>query len=146
MFQKHSPKTTYWTTINSCNILFDPWIVKTKYIFSNFFLFFIPFSTLYLFKINLSFSRFVYWFNSSSTSIMPSLNLGKNKKSSHGNMHITKQHICYTVELHCLYKNRSPHDARMKLMTPCFFACTIYVSDSIDRPPVEIDFSLNFFF
>ena len=32
-------------------------------------------------------------------------------KSSHGNMYVTKQHICYTVELHCLYKNRSPDDA-----------------------------------
>ena len=42
-------------------------------------------------------------------------------KSSHGNMYVTKQHICYTVELHCLYKNRSPDDAKVILMIPCFF-------------------------
>ena len=43
-------------------------------------------------------------------------------KSSYGNMYVTKQHICYTVELHCLYKNRSPNDAILILMIPCFFS------------------------
>ena len=47
------------------------------------------------------------------------------KERSHVNIYIQKQHICnvvcYTVELHCLYKNRSPDDPRLILMSPCFF-------------------------
>ena len=142
LFQKHSQKTT----ITSCHIIFDPWIVKTEYIFSHFFPLFISVSTLFLFKINLSFSRFVYWFNSSAASIMPSLNIGNDKKSSHGNMYTTKQHICYTVELHCLYKNRSPDDAIVILMIPCFFLkLFLWLIRLIDLQ-LNLTFPLFFFF
>ena len=74
---------------------------------------------IYLFMNNSLFSRFLCSFNSSAASLMP-----KSRdvwKSSHGNIHIAKQHICYTVKLHCLYENRSPDDAIVILMIPCFF-------------------------
>ena len=63
---------------NLCHKLFEPLMSKRNICLLTVFLFFIPFSTLYLFKKDSSFSRFVYLINLPAASTMPNLENSKN--------------------------------------------------------------------
>ena len=87
-----------------------------------FYLTFFRFSYLFLYIFSWIILNFpVFYVHSIHLPLQLCLNPENFKKSSHGNIYIAKQHICYTVELHCLYENRSPDDAIVILMIPCFF-------------------------
>ena len=74
----HSSQTTYWNTIHVIYYL-NHWLSKRNICLLTIFRFFIPFSTLYLFKNDSSFSRFVYLINLPADSTM--LNLEKSKNA-----------------------------------------------------------------
>ena len=63
---------------NTCHIQFEPLIVLTKYLSYHYILFLHPFSTLYFFKNDSSFSRFVYLIDLPAASTMPNLEISKN--------------------------------------------------------------------
>ena len=98
-------------------------IVLTKYLFPLYFSFIQPFFYfIYFQKWFIIFPFYIFdWF----TCCFDNAKSREKKERSHVNIYIQKQHICnvvcYTVELHCLYKNRSPDDPRLILMSPCFF-------------------------
>ena len=73
----HSSQTTYWNTIHVIYYL-NHWLSKRNICLLTIFRFFIPFSTLYLFKNDSSFSRFVYLINLPAASTMPNLENSKN--------------------------------------------------------------------
>ena len=98
---------------NSCHILFDQWIVNTKYLFSHFFRSSSHVFTLYLFKNNYSFPRFLNWNNSPAASIM--LKSREGYKNSHVKSWINSQpalsvwktaHACHTHD--CYMPRHSP--------------------------------------
>ena len=97
-----------------------------------FYLSFFRFSYLFLYIFSWIILNFpVFYVHSIHLPLHKCLNPENFKKSSHGNIYIAKQHICYTVELHCLYENRSPDDAIVILMIPCFFLLN-YICDWFD--------------
>jgi len=72
-----SSQTTYWNTIHVIYYL-SHWLSKWNICLLTIFRFFIPFSTVYLFKNDSSFSRFVYLINLPADSTMPNLEISKN--------------------------------------------------------------------